>query len=144
MLLAIVGVGVILPIIGYQETIVRGFANKNFAKLVVAEDCRLMVRDFPVIGVGAQFLRFVSWNFVASGLVFTCSGMFQALGNTVPALLSSASRLFLFAIPAVWLSRRPGFELRQLWLLSVTTVALQALFSYWLLQQEFHRRLTRS
>ena len=101
-------------------------------------------KEPAVIGVGAQFLRFVSWNFVASGLVFTCSGMFQALGNTLPALLSSASRLGIFAIPAVWLSRRPGFELRQLWLLSVTTVAIQAFASYGLLQREFRRRLTRS
>ena len=101
-------------------------------------------KEPAVVGVGAQFLRYVSWNFVASGLVFTCSGMFQALGNTLPALLSSASRLFIFAIPAVWLSRRPGFELRQLWLLSVTTVAIQAVVSSGLLQREFRRRLTRT
>ena len=101
-------------------------------------------KEPAVVGVGAQFLRYVSWNFVASGLVFTCSGMFQALGNTLPALLSSASRLFIFAIPAVWLSRRPGFELRQLWLLSVTTVAIQAVVSYGLLRREFRRRLTRT
>ncbi len=101
-------------------------------------------KEPAVVSVGAQFLRYVSWNFVASGLVFTCSGMFQALGNTLPALLSSASRLFIFAIPAVWLSRRPGFELRHLWLLSVTTVAIQAALSYWLLHREFRRRLTRT
>ena len=101
-------------------------------------------KEPAVVGVGAQFLRYVSWNFVASGLVFTCSGMFQALGNTLPALLSSASRLFIFAIPAVWLSRRPGFELRQLWLLSVTTVAIQAVVSSGLLRREFRRRLTRT
>jgi hypothetical protein len=41
----------------------------------------------------------------------------------------------------VVLSRRPGFELRQLWLLSVATVALQAIVSWWLLRREFDRRL---
>lgn len=51
-LLAIVGVGVVLPIIGYQDAIVEGFANKNYAKLVVAEDCVTLVRDFPLAGVG--------------------------------------------------------------------------------------------
>jgi len=97
--------------------------------------------DPAVISVGAQFLHIISWNFVASGLIFTCSGMFQALGNTVPALLSSATRLVTFVIPAVWLSTRPWFELHHLWFLSVATVALQALTSLWLLRGEFRRRL---
>jgi putative MATE family efflux protein len=97
--------------------------------------------DPAVIAVAAQFLHIISWNFVASGLIFTCSGMFQALGNTVPALISSATRLLTFVIPAVWLSTRPGFELRQLWFLSVATVALQALTSLWLLRGQFRRRL---
>jgi len=97
--------------------------------------------DPKVIAVAAQFLHIISWNFVASGIIFTCSGMFQALGNTLPALLSSATRLVTFAIPAVWLSTRPGFELRHLWFLSVGTVALQALASLWLLHREFRRKL---
>ena len=97
-----------------------------------------------VVEVGAEFLRVVSWNFVASGLIFTCSGMFQALGNTLPALISSASRIFLFAMPALWLSSRPGFALRHLWLLSVVTVAIQALLSFWLLRRELTIRLGRS
>ena len=98
--------------------------------------------EAAVIGVGAQFLQYVSWNFVASGLIFTCSGMFQALGNTLPALLSSTSRLFIFALPAVWMSGRPGFELRHLWILSVSTTAVQALVSYGLLRRELRHRLT--
>ena len=94
-----------------------------------------------VLAVGAGFLHVVSWNFVASGLVFTCSSLFQALGHTLPSLLSSASRLLTFALPAIWLSTRPGFTLRQVWLLSVATVAAQALFSLWLLRGEMRRRL---
>jgi len=39
-------------------------------------------------------------------------------------------------------STRPGFELRQLWFLSVATVSLQALTSLWLLRGQFRRRLT--
>jgi Na+-driven multidrug efflux pump len=97
--------------------------------------------DPKVIAVAAQFLHIISWNFVASGIIFTCSGMFQALGNTVPALLSSATRLVTFAVPAVWISTRPGFELRHLWFLSVATVALQAIASVLLLYREFRRKL---
>jgi len=98
-------------------------------------------QEAPVVAVGAGYLRMVSWNFAASGLIFICSGMFQALGNTVPSLISSASRIFLFAIPAVWLSGRPGFALAQLWQLSVATVTLKALFSIVLLKREYDRKV---
>jgi putative MATE family efflux protein len=98
-------------------------------------------RQPDVVAVGAEYLRIISWNFVATGLIFTCSGLFQALGNTWPSLLSSASRLLTFALPAFWLSTRPGFTLTQVWHLSVATVALQALTSLWLLRREFRRKL---
>jgi len=97
--------------------------------------------DAGVVAIAAEFLRYISWNFVASGLVFTCSGMFQALGNTVPSLLSSASRLATFALPALWLARQPGFQLHHLWLVSMASVALQALLSLWLLRRQFGLRL---
>ncbi|WP_313919535.1 MATE family efflux transporter [Tahibacter sp.] len=94
-----------------------------------------------VVAVAAEFLAVISWNFVASGLIFSASGMFQALGNTIPAFISSASRLVTFVVPAVWLSSQPGFQLRHLWWLSVATLTLQAVISYVLLQREFRRRL---
>jgi putative MATE family efflux protein len=97
--------------------------------------------DPAVIAVGGEFLHIISWNFVASGLIFTCSGLFQALGNTVPALLSSATRLVTFVLPAIWLSTWPDFQLKHLWFLSVSTVTLQALISLWLLRGELQRRL---
>ena len=98
-------------------------------------------RQPDVVAVGAPYLRIISWNFVFTGLIFTCSGMFQALGNTWPSLASSASRLLTFVVPAVWLSTRPGFTLTQVWYLSVATVTLQGLTSFVLLQREFRRRL---
>ena len=98
--------------------------------------------DQAVIDVGADFLRIISWNFVAMGIVFTCSGMFQALGNTVPALLASGTRLVTFVIPAIWLSRQSWFELHHLWWVSVATLALQAVIVWWLLSVEMRRKLT--
>jgi Na+-driven multidrug efflux pump len=92
--------------------------------------------------IGATFLRTISWTFIAQGVVFTCSGMFQGLGNTRPAMLSSAVRLAVFVPLAVWLSTQPGFHLEQLWLVSVMTVWIQAGVSYMLLRQQFNRRLT--
>jgi Na+-driven multidrug efflux pump len=97
--------------------------------------------DPAVIDVAAEFLRIISLNFVATGLVFTCSGMFQAVGNTLPSLASSATRLLTFAVPAILLAGHPGFGLRELWTLSVCTVALQAATSLWLLHRELGRRL---
>ena len=97
--------------------------------------------DQAVIEAGAEFLRIISWNFVAMGIVFTCSGMFQAIGNTVPALLAGATRLVTFAMPAIWLSGQSWFELRHLWYASVATVALQAGVSWWMLSFELKRKL---
>jgi Na+-driven multidrug efflux pump len=96
--------------------------------------------DQAVIAVGAEFLSIISWNFVATGIVFTCSGMFQAIGNTVPSLVASGTRLV--ALPAIWLSSQSWFELQHLWFASVATVALQAGFAWWMLSVEMDKKLT--
>jgi putative MATE family efflux protein len=98
-------------------------------------------REPSALAVGDSYLRIISWNFVASGLIFTCSGVFQALGNTWPSLLSSGSRLLTFVLPVVILSRQPHFSLIQVWHLSVATVSLQALTSLALLMRELRRKL---
>lgn len=104
-----------------------------------------LVRPFTdqahVIEISTQFLNIISWNFVASGLIFTVSGLFQALGNTLPAFFAGATRLVTFALPAILLSSRPGFELRHLWYLSVVTTALHMLVGLYLLRRELRRRL---
>jgi Na+-driven multidrug efflux pump len=104
-----------------------------------------LIRPFSsephVVAVGAQFLTIISWNFVASGIIFTCSSTFQGLGNTWPSLVSSASRLVTFVGPAVWLSRQPWFEIRHLWYLSVATISVQAITSLILVRRELQRRL---
>lgn len=98
-------------------------------------------KESAVTTVAAGFLHVISFNFVASGVIFTCSSMFQALGNTVPSVISSATRILTFAGPAVWLSTRPGFQIRHIWLLSVATVMVQLVVSLLLLRREFRRRL---
>ncbi len=98
-------------------------------------------KDPGVIAVGAEFLQIISFNFVASGIVFTCSGMFQAIGNTVPSLVASASRIVTFAVPALWMSGQAWFHLYHLWYLSMATVTLQALVAWWLLGREMDRKM---
>lgn len=99
-------------------------------------------KDPTAIRVGTQYLQIISWNFVASGFVFTCSAVFQGLGNTVPAVVSSASRLLSFVLPVLWLSRQPHFEMIQVWYISVASVASQAVFSLWLVRRELRLRLS--
>jgi Na+-driven multidrug efflux pump len=97
--------------------------------------------DAGAIRVGSDYLRFVSWNCVASGFVFVCSGVLQGLGNTWPALWSSASRLVTFITPVWWLSTRPGFSITQIWMVSVASVTLQALLSGTLALRQMRLRL---
>src|ERR1700688_3746336 len=98
-------------------------------------------KDPNVIDFGSDYLRIVAFNFVAAGIVFTSSSMFQGLGNTVPPLLSSASRLILFALPALWLSRTAGFDIKLVWYLSVGSQLLQAGMNLLLLRRELNRKL---
>jgi putative MATE family efflux protein len=101
----------------------------------------IFTNDPAVIAVGEEYLRIVSWNYVASGLVFVASSMFQAMGNTLPSLISSAVRVVLIVVPALVLSRLPGFQLRTIWYLAVGAVLVQLALSMLLLSREFRRRL---
>jgi putative MATE family efflux protein len=102
---------------------------------------RAFTSDPAVIGFGAEYLSIMAFNFIAAGIVFSSSSVFQGLGNTVPPLLSTASRLVLFALPATLLSRTPGFHIRQVWYLSVASQLIQAVVNLLLLRRELGRKL---
>ncbi|WP_431204734.1 MATE family efflux transporter [Bradyrhizobium betae] len=97
--------------------------------------------DPETMAVASHFLRIVSLNMVAQGLIFTCSSMFQGLGNTKPVLWISATRVLTYSLPSIWLSTWPGFRMEHVWYLSVVTTTLQAALSVWLLRREFNKRL---
>ena len=63
------------------------------------------------------------------------------MGHTLPPLACSSLRLLLFALPAFVLSQRPGFQIGEVWHLSVASVAIQAVVNLVLVQREFRRRL---
>jgi putative MATE family efflux protein len=98
-------------------------------------------KDPAVLDVGSEYLRIVSWTFIWSGLVFVASSMFQAMGNTVPSIVTSGVRILLVAVPAILLSRRPAFHLTWVWYLSVGAALVQLTLSMLLLRREFNRRL---
>jgi putative MATE family efflux protein len=102
---------------------------------------RRFSKDPGVIAFGSEYLQIISLNFVAMGIVFTSSSVFQGIGNTWPPLIASATRLFIFALPAAYLSRLPGFYIRQVWYLSVASILFQAGVNLLLLRREFRRKL---
>jgi putative MATE family efflux protein len=98
-------------------------------------------QDAEVVRVGALFLHLISWNFVMTGLIFTCSGVFQALGNTVPALLSTASRITVYAVSLVWLTAQPDYKIEHVWYLSIGACVVQVVVSMALLRKQMRLRL---
>ena len=104
-----------------------------------------MVRVFTTrcqaIAVGEEYLHIVAWSFVASGIIFVSSSMFQAMGNTIPSLVTSAARIVIIAVPVMLLARTPGFTLRWVWYISVAAVVVQLAMNLLLLRREFRVRL---
>jgi len=105
---------------------------------------QIFSRDPAVIAFGGDYLKIISFNFVFVGLAFTSSSVFQGIGDTLPPLASSVTRLFLFALPAILLSRMPGFEIRHVWYLSVASVIVQACANLLLLRRKFRSALAFS
>jgi Na+-driven multidrug efflux pump len=100
--------------------------------------------DPQVIAVGAEYLHIIAFNFVASWIVFVSSSMFQAMGNTIPSLITSGARIAIVAVPVLLLTQSPGFTLRWIWYISAGAVVVQLSMNLWLLQREFRRRLNFS
>jgi putative MATE family efflux protein len=98
-------------------------------------------KDPAVIAVSVEYLRVIAFNFVASGLIFVMSSMFQAMGNTIPSLVASAARIVIIAVPALWLARLPSFQLHWIWYLSAGAVWVQLGIATAFLRREFRVRL---
>jgi Na+-driven multidrug efflux pump len=105
---------------------------------------RVFSDDPQVVAIGDEYLHIVSWTFPASGVIFVASSMFQAMGNTLPALIGSLVRIVIVTIPAFLLSRLPGFALHWIWYLSVGAIAAQLAVNVLLLRREFERRLSQA
>jgi Na+-driven multidrug efflux pump len=112
-----------------------------FTLLAAPMMIRVFSPDAKVIAFGSEYLTIVAFNFVAAGVVFSSSSVFQGIGNTLPPLFSSASRLLLFAVPAWLVSRSPDFSIRHVWYLSVASQVIQALLNLFLLRRELGRKL---
>jgi putative MATE family efflux protein len=132
-----------------RETFRTGAGLAAAAMLVLAvivwTGAEVMVGVFSsdphVIAVGEEYLHIIAFNFVFSGIVFVSSSMFQAMGNTIPSLITSASRIAIIALPVLLLAQSPGFTLRWIWYISAGAVVVQLAMNLWLLQREYRLRL---
>lgn len=134
-----------------RETFIRACILSSALMFIAMLTCqygaatllRILTNDAAVVTFGADFLRIIAWNFIGSGLIFCCSGMFQAFGNTLPSLFSMATRLATFAVPALFIASRPHFSLHDIWLLSVASVGAQAVLSLILVRGAMRKNLER-
>jgi putative MATE family efflux protein len=104
-----------------------------------------LIRPFStdplVLAAGVTYLRIVSFSFVPSGITFVTSSFFQGLGNSVPPLISAATRTILQVTLIISLSRWPDFNLTWIWWLAVSTIGLQLAMNLWFLRREYRERL---
>src|SRR5205085_11435372 len=52
----------------------------------------LFTNDPAVVAAGAGAFAILCFNFIGNGLIFVAANTFQALQNTVPSMVASASR----------------------------------------------------
>jgi len=102
---------------------------------------RVFTADPAAVAVGEEYLHIVAFNFVASGVIFVSSSMFQAMGNTIPSLITSGARILIVAVPVLLLAGTPGFALRWIWYISAAAVVVQLTMNLLLLKREFRLRL---
>ena len=122
--------------------VVAMFCFSVLVQLEAATLVRTFSSDPTVIAVGADYLRIVTLASVASGVTFVSASMFQAMGNTIPSLVTSLIRMAVVVIPTVLLSHRAGFDLHWIWYLTVASVTMQMALNLLLLQREFRVRMT--
>jgi putative MATE family efflux protein len=105
----------------------------------------LLVRPFSsepaVLSGGAEFLRVIALNLPANAVAFACFGVLSGLGNTIPTLISSATRIILIVVIAGGLSLHEAFRPLWLWIVSVGATLVQMLLNLYFLRLELHRKL---
>ena len=99
----------------------------------------LFSKQDDVVAVAAGYLRLISTTFVATGLIFASTSVFQGLGNTRPPFVSSIIRLFVFTVPVVLLLSR--LTLQDIWLISAGSIWVQAIANLWFLRTELRAKL---
>ena len=118
-----------------------GGTGKGYSRLVVTQSRPVSSTSSP--GQGSTTITFSDVDqTVRIGLLPCRTVTEDALGNTIPSLVSSLIRTALLVIPAYLMSRMNGFALHWIWYLSVAVVAIHATLNLLLLRREYRRKLT--
>jgi putative MATE family efflux protein len=132
-----------------RRAVYLGLVLQTSLMLVLLFVCRLapeqvlkVFNDNPaVVAVGVGYLTLMALNFPASGLVFTASGLFQALGSTRLGLFGSLTRVVTYMVPGFWIASQPRATIEDIWHLSNASVIIQALVVMMLLRRELRIKL---
>jgi putative MATE family efflux protein len=128
-----------------RRTLVEAIALESGVMVAMVVLCHLApgvpvgwyTADPQTARVAEDFLRIISWNFLAAGVTFACSGVFQGVGRTSASLLTSAARVATFLVVATLASRRADFALVDVWHASVAAALVQAGASVYLVRRLF-------
>ncbi len=111
------------------------------AELYAPSMIRLFSAEPAVVVGGTEFLRMIACNLFAVAVAFSCFGVLSGLGNTLPTLLSSATRIALIMVPTWVLSHNAGFRPLWIWTLSVAATVVQMSMNLYFLRRELHKKL---
>jgi putative MATE family efflux protein len=124
-----------------------GSAAMILTAIIILWQSKLLVGIFDaqdVVRANAEnFLKVSSFAIVAQAAVTASSSIFQALGNTLPSLISSCVRLIAFCGVAFYLVSTHAFGAQTVWLLWMGTLMAQAAVSLILVRGAIRRAAVR-
>ena len=94
-----------------------------------------------MLAIGAPALRIISLTFPMAAVGITCSGMFQALGNSFLSMLVSLTRQLILLLPAAWLLSLQG-ELELIWWAFPIAEIVAFFLSLAFLRWTYHKHIT--
>lgn len=103
---------------------------------------RIFIRDPEVISMGTPALRIIILGFATVGFQVVASGMYQALGKAVPALILALLRQVILLTPLILLMPR-FFGLTGIWIAFPIADITAALITGWMLivlRRQMHQR----
>ncbi|MDN0032148.1 MATE family efflux transporter [Oscillibacter ruminantium] len=87
-----------------------------------------------MLAIGAPALQIISLSFPMAAVGIVCSGVFQALGNSVLSMIVSLARQLILLLPAAWLLSLSG-NLDMVWwafpIAEVVSLILTIVFFRW-------------
>jgi putative MATE family efflux protein len=134
-------------VVTFRTAVWLGCATMIATSVLVHAGSEQLVRVFgasrAASEIAVSFLKVTSFAFVAQGLIFISSNMFQGLGVTRPSMISSGACFAVFSVSVLWMMTQPTFRIEHVWYLIVISSSLQALLNLWMLRWALRTRLSK-